>query len=238
MADFLLIHGAWHGAWCWSRVASRLRAAGHRTHAISLTGLGDRAHLLTREVGLSVHIQDVVAYLEAEELTDVVLVGHSYGGMVITGAADRARRHLGRIVYLDAMVPNDGDCAFDIIAPPERAAGMREAAASIGEGWRIPPPPADLFGPETEADRAWVERRMVAQPLACFTEPVRLDHPPANGLPRQYIYCAIRPLGSFDRYRTSLADDPSWDFHVLETGHDAMVTAPDQVADLLLAGQS
>ena len=122
---FVLVHGAWHGGWCWRFVRDLLEKSGHRVHAPSLTGLGERKHLARPDIDLDTHIADIVSLLEMEDLSDVVLVGHSYGGMVITGVADRAPERIGRLVYLDAFVPEDGKCTLDYVVP-ERAARMRE----------------------------------------------------------------------------------------------------------------
>src|SRR5262249_25595660 len=131
MATFVLVHGAWHGGWCWRDVAARLRRAGHDVYAPSLTGLGERAHLARPGIALDDHVQDVVALLQMEALSDVVLVGHSYGGMVVTGAADREAARIRRLVYLDAFVPESGRCVLDYVVP-ERAAAMRREGEQVG----------------------------------------------------------------------------------------------------------
>lgn len=138
MTTFILVHGAWHGGWCWRDVAKRLRAAGHDVFTPTLTGLGERVHLRTPETGLSVHIQDVVNVLEAEELSNVVLCGHSYGGMVISGAAAKAGQYLSALVYLEGFVPTDGDCTFDLMAPESRGV-FEKIAQNEGEGWLMTP---------------------------------------------------------------------------------------------------
>ncbi len=165
MSQFVLVHGAWHGAWCWRRVLPLLRAKGHEAHAVTLTGVGERAHLLSAKITLQTHIQDVVGLIEAEELTDVVLVGHSYGGLVITGAADRLLTSgdcLKRLVYVDAVVPLSGE-SWASRHDPKVVAQRLEAAKATG-GVAIPPPDASVFGLEG-ADRDWVNRRQVPQPL-------------------------------------------------------------------------
>ena len=133
MANFVLVHGAWHGGWCWVRVAHQLRLYGHRVVTPTLTGLGKRAHLLNRAINLDTHISDVIATIEAEELHDVVLCGHSYGGCVITGVADRATERLSAVVYLDAFIPEDGQSQRDLI-PSDRRAGMTKLAEEKGKG--------------------------------------------------------------------------------------------------------
>src|SRR5947208_7876814 len=137
---FVLVHGAWHGGWCWIKVTRLLTDAAHVVHTPTLTGLGERAHLARPEIDLEAHIQDIVAVLEAEELRNVVLVGHSYAGMVITGVAARVPNRIASLVYLDAFVPEAGRSLLSY-QPPERAEAMRSAATREGEGWRIPPFP-------------------------------------------------------------------------------------------------
>ena len=145
MATFVLVHGAWHGGWCWKKVTPLLRAAGHEVYTPTLTGLGERAHLLTREVDLDTHIRDIINVLEYEELRDVILVGHSYAGMVIAGVADRVPARLAHLVYLDAFVPRDGQASLSL-SPPELEAHLRAQALAEGDGWRVPAPPAAWYG--------------------------------------------------------------------------------------------
>ena len=138
MTTFVLVHGAWHGGWCWSRVARRLRAAGHEVHTPTLTGLGDRSHLMSRSVNLQTHVQDVANLLHWEELNDIVLCGHSYGGMVITGVANRLAKRIKSLVYLDAFVPENGQAVLDFM-PADRVEQFYESVREKGAGWLIPP---------------------------------------------------------------------------------------------------
>ena len=161
---FVLVHGAWHGGWCWVKVARLLRDAGHEVYTPTLTGLGERAHLARPETDLELHIQDVVAMLEAEELRNVILVGHSYAGMVISGAAARAAGRVARLVYLYAAVPEAGRSLFDYLGP-ERAEEARAAATTDGEGWRLPPFPPERFGVTSARDTEWLKRHLVPHPL-------------------------------------------------------------------------
>ncbi|HEU5322588.1 MAG TPA: alpha/beta fold hydrolase [Methylomirabilota bacterium] len=230
IGTFVLVHGAWHGGWCWVKVARLLRDAGHEVFTPTLTGLGERAHLARPEVDLEAHIQDVVAMLEAEELRQVTLVGHSYAGAVITGAAARAGARLGQLVYLDAFVPEAGRSLLDYVGP-ERAAALREAARAQGEGWRVPPFPPERYGVTSQRDTEWLSRRLVAQPLRTFEQPL----PAAGGerLRRTYVYCAKPAIGPFDQFAERLREDRKWTFHEVRTGHDAMVTAPGEIAKIL-----
>jgi pimeloyl-ACP methyl ester carboxylesterase len=227
---FLFVHGAWHGGWCWGRVAQMLRDVGHTVHAPSLTGLGDRAHLAHPDVDLATHVQDVVGLLEMDELRQVVLVGHGYGGMVVSGVAVRAAARLAHLVYLDAFVPGDREAVLDLLAP-EKAAGMRVAAREHGEGWRIPPFSPAQFGVTNAKDAEWLARHLVPQPLKTFDQGVEGELPVR--LKKTYLYCASPAIGSFDRYRR-LQEDRQWKYHELATGHDAMVTAAGEVARILL----
>lgn len=229
----MLVHGAWHGGWCWRRVADRLAAAGHRVFCPTLTGLGERAHLLTREVDLTTHIQDILGVLETEDLDGVVLVGHSYAGIVISGVAARAPRRLRRLVYLDALLVEDGQ-SWAQAFPPEVAEARRKSATVTNDVKTIPPPDPAIYGFASAADTEWVRRRMTPHPFATFEQEMRWGGPLGNGIPRAYIDCtqpALAVLAAMkDRYR-GRAD---WPFVELRTGHDAMVSAPGETAKLLL----
>ncbi len=231
MATFVLVHGGWHGGWCWKRVVPLLRQAGAETFAPTLTGLGERAHLARPDVGLDTHVQDVVNVLEYEDLQDVVLVGHSSGAPVITMVADRAPERVAHLVYVDTFVPNDGEAWLDLL-PPERREALLELARTAGEGWRVPAPPATFFGITAEADLAWVQPRLLPQPLRTFAEPLRLRHPGASPPPRTYISCTEFP--NFRRVAERIGADATWRYRELATGHDAMVTMPGELAHLLL----
>ena len=230
MATFVLVHGAWHGGWCWVRVARLLRDAAHEVHTPTLTGLGERAHLARPEIDVDAHVQDVVAVLEAEELRNVVLVGHSYAGFVVTGVAARAANRVSHLVYLDAFAPETGKSLLDYAGP--RADALREAARTQGEGWRIPAPPPERFGVSSQRDREWLLRRLVPQPLATFEQP--LSAAGGERLKRVYVYCSSPAMGPFDQFAERLREDRKWQYHELKTGHDAMLTAAGDVAKILL----
>ncbi|HEY3098109.1 MAG TPA: alpha/beta hydrolase [Methylomirabilota bacterium] len=231
MATFVLVHGAWHGGWCWLRVARLLRDAAHEVYAPTLTGLGERAHLARPEIDLETHVQDVVGVIEAEELRNIILVGHSYAGLVITGVAARAANRLTHLVYLDAFVAETGKSLLDYAGP--RAETMREAARTQGDGWRIPPLPPERFGITSQRDREWLQRRLVPQPLKTFEQP--LTAAGGDRGKRTYVYCSSPAMGPFDQFAERLREDRKWQFHELKTGHDAMLTAPGDVGKLLLA---
>lgn len=228
MATFLLIHGAWHSGQVWDRVTPLLESDGRRVFAPSLTGYGDKAHLLGPEVGLRTHIDDVTGLIEHEGLDDVVLVGHSYAGMVISGVADRLPERIAHLVFLDAMVPEDGETAVDVLPVTKQLVDLAV------DGWRVPPmpeqpPPLGLFGVTDPGDVAWLRDMLSDHPVRCLTEPVRLDNPAARAIPRTHIHCVAgrpegitrRPVPAGERIRE------------LRTGHDCMVTTPVELATLL-----
>ncbi|UQS27504.1 alpha/beta hydrolase [Amycolatopsis thermalba] len=237
MTTYLLVHGAWHTGQAWARVVPLLEAAGHRVLAPTLTGYGETVHLAGPEVGLDTHVGDVVRLIRAEGLTDVVLVGHSYAGLVISSAANEVPDRIARLVYLDAMVPEHGESAADVLPVTQ---GLIDAALASESGWRVPPmpelpPPAGLFGVTDPADVAWLRTMLSDQPVRCLQQPVRLDNPAARRIPRTHIHCTIKPEG-FER-RPVPAVQPNgtpaevWE---LPTGHDCMITAPGELAELLL----
>jgi pimeloyl-ACP methyl ester carboxylesterase len=233
MATFVLVHGGWHGGWCWKKVLPMLQAAGHEVFTPTLTGLGDRAHLARPDVGLATHVQDVANVLEYEDLGGVVLAGHSYGGMVITAVADRAPERVAQLVYLDAFVPEDGQALVDLL-PAERREMFLERARATGEGSSVPSPAPQIWGVTSDADLAWVRPRLLPQPLATFTEPLRLTRPAAS-LPRTYIACTGSPTAAtFRPFVERARADPAWRYRELATGHDAMVTMPQELAGLFL----
>ena len=227
-ASLVLVHGAWHGGWCWSRVAALCRAAGVDSHALTLTGLGERSHLLTPEVGLETHVADVVGLVRWEEPDPVVLVAHSYAGVFIGAAAERLGGRVAGIVYLDALVPELGASALSLY-PPEVAAALEAGA----RGWRLPPWPAASFGVADPADQAWVDRLLTDHPFRTFTEPG--GTPPPAGPKLTYVFCADRRRDSYLRFAEAARRDPAWDYRELPCGHDAMVIAPGPLAEILVA---
>jgi len=231
-STFVLVHGGWHGGWCWSRAAPLLRAAGHAVWTPTLNGLADRAGLLTIDTGLETHIDDVVALIDAEHLERVVLVGHSYAGMVIAGVAAARPEQIASLVYLDAFVPTVGDSLLSLLSP-ERAAFYREQATSRGEGWRVPPPPIAALGITAQEDVAWLEAMLTDQPLRSFEEPLPLSA--RRTMKKIYIHCTQGPIvTSFAPFAARASSDPDWDYHEIATGHDAMITAPHALSSLLL----
>ncbi len=210
-------------------MAPALRRARHEVYAPSLTGLGERRHLASREVDLDTHIEDVVALLEMEALERVILLGHSYGGMVVTGAADRAAGRIAQLVYLDAFVPENGKCLLDY-AVPERAARMREEGERTGY---VTPPPMSLWGLTQPEHLAFVGPREVRHPFATMSQRVNISGA-VSAIPKTFIYCSSPATGSFDQFAAKYRSDPAWRFHELPTGHDAMLLMPEAVTRILL----
>ena len=232
MTTFVMIHGGWGGGWCWNRLTPLLRRAGHEVYSPSLTGLGDRAHLAGPHIDLDTHVNDVLGVLDAEELEDVVLVGHSYAGMVITGAADRAASKLRRLVYLDAFLPENGKASTDYLVPA-RAVHLHEEGHATGMVSMLP---LSVIGITQPADVAWVTRHSVKQSYKTFTQPVRLNHSAATAaIPKTFIQCTAPATGTFDQFVARIRNDPAWSFHEMKTGHMAMMTEPGKLAEILLA---
>lgn len=228
---FVLVHGGYHGGWCWRPVADRLRRRGARVHTPTQTGAGERSHLLAH-ARVDVFVEDLVGVLEAEELTDVVLVGHSFGGLSVTGAVDRVPDRVRSVVYLDGLLVENGRTAFDGI--PAEIVAQRRAEAEEHDGVRcLRMAPAAAFGVTDPDDAAWLERRLTPHPIAVYDEPVRWTHPIGNGRPCRYVAMTepwYPPLASSRDYARSRAD---WSWTEIATGHDAMITEPDLVADVL-----
>lgn len=230
MTDYVLIHGAWHGGWCWARVRDLLASEAHRAFTPTLTGLGDRSHLLSRDVDLDTHITDVANLLIWEGLRDIVLVGHSYGGVVARHIADRMPDRIRSLVYLDAFVPDDGKAVFDYL--PDNGKLFRELAAASGEGWKVPPPPASLFAVNA-ADAGWVDAQCTMHPLSTFEAPAQISG--ACDAVKDIGYIRARgfedsPFGQFH----SQAEQRRWWRAELSCGHDVMLDMPNELTALLL----
>jgi len=229
MATFVLVHGAWHGAWCWQRVRRSLQHAGHDVFAPTLTGVADRSHLSSPQVNLEMHVADVVNLIRWEQLTDVVLCGHSYGGCVITGVADRLADRLQSVVYLDAFILDDGQGLHDAIPEALRDAQVK-AANEQGDGWRVPPISAEFFRVNV-ADRAWVDAQCTPQPLATFQQklsvrnvlsPAKATHVLATG----YEHSPFPPFHDTAKRR-------GWKTLNVDCGHDVMLDRPAELVTIL-----
>jgi pimeloyl-ACP methyl ester carboxylesterase len=229
--DVVLVHGAWHGAWCWRRVLPLLASAGCAAVPVTLSGLGERAHQLVPDIGMDTHVADVVQAVRAAECRDAVLVGHSYGGVVVTGAADVLGDAVGPLVYVDAVVPGaSGEC-WSTRNPPEVQESRRAAIAAHGH---LPPPPASAFG-LTGEDAAWVDRRQTPQPAGVYDDPVRFDEARWAARRRVFVDCTTPPLPTIEPSRRLVREQPGWEVLELATGHDPMVSAPEELARLLIA---
>ena len=238
---FVLVHPAWHGAWFWKKVVPLLRQKGHLVFTPTLTGLGERSHLARAEIGLDVHVTDVVNVLKYDDLRDVVLVGHSSSGAVITGVADGAPERIAHVVYLDAFVPEDGHAVFDLIAPDRRQV-LETLVKTEGQGWLLPrfaPPPwetivRDMWGVTDSEDVRWMADRLGGTPVGHFKDPVHRTNPAAEKLRRAYIRCRQFPNPRFDQHAEMAQRTALWRYRELVAPHHAAVTMPDTVVDLLL----
>lgn len=240
MANFLLVHGAWHGAWCWQRVLPRLMGAGHRAHAVTLTGVGERAHLLHPGIDLETHITDVTAAMDAEEMDEVVLVVHSYAGMLGTAVADRRPERLRHLVYLDAVLPKPGESWSSTHASATRQARIDAAQAHPLHAFPAPDPA--VFG-LSDADHAWVQRRQTPHPGGPYSHALDFDPQRVASVPRSFINCTTPALGTIDVSRQRMRDPKFWDgawlpgSQVIDmpTGHDPMVSDPEGLVQHLLS---
>lgn len=227
---FVLVHGAWHGGWCWRRVADRLRREGHAVFTPTLTGLGERSHLLQSGIDLATHVADIVNVMQWERLADVVLCGHSYGGFVISGVAEVIPDAIRAIVFLDAFLPENGDTILKLTGPAVRDA--IRAALQRGE-LAVPPRPAEAFGVNA-ADRQWVDSLCVPQPIGTFTSPIALSGARERIARKTYIRAKAYDSPAFDRALSVAQSDPSWRCYEIACGHDVMVDRPDRLSELLL----
>jgi pimeloyl-ACP methyl ester carboxylesterase len=239
MATFVLVPGAGYSGWCWHQVVPLLRAAGHEAIPITLTGLGERAHLLSREVGLDTHVQDVLGVLEYDDLREVILVGWSYAGMVITAVAESAPERLSHLVYLDAAVPHDGECLAELISP-ELLATIEEQARTVGKGICVPVPGESSFdayverGELTRDQVTAIVSKIRPQPLKPGYDTVQITNPATRAVSRTFIYCALGKSAKRGQSVERVQADPNWRYHELRAGHLAALTHPRPLADLLL----
>ena len=228
MATFVLVHGAWHGAWCWRRVARLLRSAGHEVFTPTLTGVGERSHLLNSAIDVDTHILDVANEMKWQDLRNVVLVGHSYGGMVISGVAEKMEAAIASLVMLDAFMPEDGQCVLDIY-PPQ----MREPVlAVLRSGATTLPPRAAVLFKVNEKDRAWVDAQCTPQPIQCWLQKLTLTGARERIAKKTYIRAAGHPNPYFDA-GLAKARAGKWRTYELPCGHDVMLDMPERLAEIL-----
>jgi pimeloyl-ACP methyl ester carboxylesterase len=241
MSNFVLVHGAWHGGWCWRHVVQALAAEGHRASAVTLTGVGERMHLMSPAITLETHISDVINAIEMEEMDDVVLAVHSYAGMIGTAIADRMPARLRHLVYVDAVVPKPGEswCSTHTSATRE----ARLAAAAASPDFSFPPPDPSAYGLEGE-NHAWVKRRQTPHPGHTYQAALQFDAKRVAAVPRAFVNCVAPALATIDVIRQRLTDSALWDgawqggggarVIELQTGHDPMVSAPRDLTRILL----
>jgi pimeloyl-ACP methyl ester carboxylesterase len=227
---FVLVHGSWHGGWCWRRVADLLEAKGHKVYAPTLTGLGERSHLMSGMITLDTHISDVTNVIKWENLQNVVLVGHSYAGFVVSGVAERALPAISSIVFLDAFFPQNGERVVDLAPPDLRDATL--AAAAKNEVGR-PIPPAKAFH-VNENDQAWVDSKLTPQPTFASLTPIVLTGAREKIAKKTYIRAVSYPNPRFDGYLEKLKQDPGWRTYGVDSGHDVMVDKPERLTEILL----
>ena len=226
---FVVAHGAWSAGWAWSKMRPLVAERGATLVTPTHTGLGERSHLVGASIDLSTHVQDVSQVLEYEDLRDVVLIGHSYGGMVATGVAARCPDRVAALVYVDAFVPEAGQALLDLLAA-DAAEAMRARADAEGDGWLVPPNPMPPDTPDD--DVAWAAPRRMPQPLATFTQP--LEHAPPEELPRAYVYCTIAAPGDvFGQFAARAREDERWAYREIVASHNPHITVPDQLAETL-----
>jgi pimeloyl-ACP methyl ester carboxylesterase len=227
-ATFLVCHGAWSAGWAWKKMHPLMAASGHRLVTPTYTGLGERAHLANPSIDLETHIQDILNVFRYEDLHDVVLIGHSYGGMVATGVADRARDRITQLIYLDAFVPDDGQSLLDLNEP---ARERMQDLAKAGDGWRVPPNPTPPDTPP--ADLEWLTERRVDMPIKCFETKLKLRGGELT-LPRSYIYATrITPADTFGPFAERAKCEPGWRYHEIDASHSPNVTAPEALMRVL-----
>lgn len=227
---FVLVHGSWHGGWCWRRIADRLEKQGHKVFAPTLTGLGERAHLISAQVDINTHVTDIVNVIKFESLDNIVLVGHSYAGLIITGVAEQIGSAISSIVYLDAFLPDDGDTLVGL--SPETVRIATFAARDKGEISR-PFPPASVFG-VNEKDQPWVNSKLTPQPLGTSFTPIKTTGAREKITKKTFIRLTGYQSPFFDKALAQCRGDKSWRTFEIATGHDIMVNMPDELTSLIL----
>jgi pimeloyl-ACP methyl ester carboxylesterase len=227
---FVLVHGAWHGGWCWRRVSDLLEKKGHKVFAPTMTGLGERSHLIDAKVNLATHVTDIVNVIKWEGLKDIVLVGHSYGGMIISGVAEQMHGSIGSIVFLDAFVPESGDSLAVKASQP-----VRETIAALAQKGELAMKavPAAVFR-VNENDRAWVDAMCTPHPMATLTDKITITGARDRVGKKAYIRAKGYPSVPFDGFHERLKADAAWRVYKLPSGHDAMVDMPERLTEILL----
>jgi pimeloyl-ACP methyl ester carboxylesterase len=229
---YILVHGAWHGSWCWKRVRAALQSAGHNVFTPTLTGLGERSHLNSEAVDLSTHIADIVNLIKWEELSDVVLCGHSYAGAVITGVANQIADRIRALVFLDAFVIENGESLMDIV-PSEVAQALRDQAKVTAEGWKMSPIPARMLGVRDPQNVAWIDAQCTPQAIATFEERVKLTGNFKRIQDITYMFPTERHPNLLISHERAKAK--GWRIRTINnSGHELMIDHPQELAEFLL----
>jgi|APSaa5957512535_1039671.scaffolds.fasta_scaffold31022_2 pimeloyl-ACP methyl ester carboxylesterase len=233
MANFVLVHGAWHGGWCWKHVAPLLRAAGHNVFTPSLTGLGSRLHLAHAGISLDTHISDIIGVINSEELENVILCGHSYGGMVVTGVGECVPEKINTIIYLDAFMPEDGDSMISF-ALPDVVGNQLKQAGHTGDGWQMDPLSPEYFGVLRKEDAEWIRECCTPQPVLTWLQAVSRSDLWESIKNKVYIHAEKHPYETFRGFAERFKADPDWAFYGLPCGHEIMIDLPKELAEIYL----
>ncbi len=238
MGTFVLVHGGWHGGWAWNQVTPFLKSANHDVFAPTLPGLAERADELTREINLESHVNAVIQCIEANNLHDIVLCGHSYGGMVVTSVADRLTTRIAALVLVDAALPRDGTSMFDLLEEDRRQL-LIDSAKSLGDGWKVPPPPAVAWDVDIEQDRSYIDARTTMHPLAAMEQAARLSGAWKAIRKKVYVVAERYHRPTFKRTaENDLQDSGQWTRHSFNCGHEVMIEKPKELAEILLVSSA
>lgn len=227
----VLVHGSWLGGWSWKHVAAPLRAAGYEVFTPTMTGVGERAHLMSRDISLDTWVRDICGVIEAEELQDVILVGHSFGGRVVTGVADRMADRVDRVIFLDSALAQSGRSLLDQLPP---AAREKRIAETVDDGKALPPPSAEALGIHDAAGKAWFDRRASPQPFGTNTSSISFSEPIGGGRPVTFVAFTAPLYGASERALAFAKTQSQWRLIELPTGHCPMISDPDPLAKILL----
>ena len=233
MLTFVLVHGLGLGGWCWKRVANGLREHGDTVLTPTLTGLGERSHLANPDINLDTHINDVSNVLQWENLHDVILVGHSYGGAVVTGAADRQAHRIKQLVYLDAFVLQDKQSVMSL-QPPDRVEHYQNRVNERGDGWLLPPNPPENYGVTDPDDQKWMNDYCTPHPFKTFQQTISLTHRHSVPYPRTYIWASEFKYSPFVKFAEKYRDDPDWGYREIPACHMVMLSHANELTTMLI----
>ncbi len=231
MTTFILIHGMWHGGWCWEKLSALLKTAGHNVHAPTLAGLAERADMLNDDIDLNTHVQEIMDLISYNNLRDVILVGHSSGGFMAPVVADKIPERVAHIVNLDGIVPENGKSLADLMS--ETWNFFKKKATESGDEWRCPPILEWTFG-VSGADLEWMQSKLTSHPLKTLTTPVVLENPKTKSIPSTFILCSEGMTEEDIAAEEKKFTGRGMNFRTLPTGHDAMITMPKELAEILL----